>query len=96
MEFGIALGNLGLAMGGPVDPVAHADLVYAIAEAAEALGFDAVWAGDHLALPRTPTTPSNCASFYPPSRRWRCQSSGRLSVRRSMDGFYFARSSAFW
>jgi probable F420-dependent oxidoreductase len=57
VEIGIALGNLGLAMGGPVDPVAHADLVYAIADAAEAHGFAAVWAGDHLALPRAPTTP---------------------------------------
>jgi probable F420-dependent oxidoreductase len=44
-------------MGGPVDPVAHAALVYDIAEAADRLGFHAVWAGDHLALPRAPTTP---------------------------------------
>jgi len=57
MEIGVALGNLGLAMGRPVDPVVHAALVYAIADAAEAHGFDAVWAGDHLALPRRPSTP---------------------------------------
>ena len=57
MQIGVALGNLGLAMGGPIDPIDHADLVYDIADAAEALGFHSVWAGDHLALPRTPTTP---------------------------------------
>jgi alkanesulfonate monooxygenase SsuD/methylene tetrahydromethanopterin reductase-like flavin-dependent oxidoreductase (luciferase family) len=57
MHLGVALGNLGLAMGGPVEPTAHAALVYDVAEAAERLGFHSVWAGDHLALPRQPTTP---------------------------------------
>jgi len=57
VQIGVALGNLGLAMGGPVDPIDHASLVYDIADAAERLGFHSVWAGDHLALPRTPTTP---------------------------------------
>ena len=32
-------------------------LVYRIADEAERLGFHSVWAGDHLALPRAPTTP---------------------------------------
>jgi probable F420-dependent oxidoreductase len=57
MHLGVALGNLGLAMGGPVEATAHAELVYDLAEAAERLGFHSVWAGDHLALPREPTTP---------------------------------------
>lgn len=57
MKIGVALGNLGLAMSGPVDPVDHAALVYEIADAAERLGFHSVWAGDHIALPREPTTP---------------------------------------
>ena len=54
MEIGVALGSLGLAMGGPVEPAA---LVYARGDSAERLGFAAVWARDHLALPRRPTTP---------------------------------------
>ncbi len=53
----MALGNLGVNMDGPMEPRAHADLVYAIADAAERLGFHSVWAGDHLALPRRPSTP---------------------------------------
>jgi probable F420-dependent oxidoreductase len=57
VQVGVALGNLGLAMGGAVDPVAHAGLVYDIADAAERLGFHSVWVGDHLALPREPSTP---------------------------------------
>lgn len=57
MQIGVALGNLGLAMGGPVDPLDHASLVYEIAAAADRLGFHSVWAGDHVALPRDPTTP---------------------------------------
>ena len=57
MEIGVALGNLGLAMDGPAEPEEHAALVLAIGDAAESLGFAAVWAGDHLALPRRPTTP---------------------------------------
>lgn len=57
MKLGVALGNLGLAMGSSIDPLAHAALVYEIADMAEALGFHAVWAGDHLALPRVPSTP---------------------------------------
>jgi probable F420-dependent oxidoreductase len=57
MRLGVALGNLGLAMEGSIDPVAHARLVYDVAGAAERLGFHSVWAGDHLALPKEPTTP---------------------------------------
>jgi len=57
VRLGVALGNLGLAIGRPVGGVEHATLVYRIADEAEALGFHSVWAGDHLALPRAPTTP---------------------------------------
>ena len=57
MRLGVALGNLGLAIGRPIVAVEHATLVYRIADEAEALGFHSVWAGDHLALPRAPTTP---------------------------------------
>src|SRR3954447_2899966 len=57
VRLGVALGNLGLAMGRPIDGAEHAALVYRIADEAEALGFHSVWAGDHLALPRAPTTP---------------------------------------
>ena len=57
MNIGVALGNLGFAIGGPIDGAAHASTVYAIADAAEELGFHSVWAGDHLALPRDPSTP---------------------------------------
>jgi len=56
VRVGVALGNLGLAMGGAVEPAAHAALVYRLADEAERLGFHSVWAGDHLALPRSPTT----------------------------------------
>lgn len=57
MRLGVALGNLGLNMDGATDPIAHADLVYRLGDTADALGFHSVWAGDHLALPRKPTTP---------------------------------------
>jgi probable F420-dependent oxidoreductase len=57
VNIGVALGNLGFAIGGPIDGAAHASLVYAIADAAEELGFHSVWAGDHLALPVEPSTP---------------------------------------
>jgi probable F420-dependent oxidoreductase len=57
MQLGVALGNLGLARPGPIEPAEHAALVYRIGDAAERLGFHAVWAGDHLALPRRPGTP---------------------------------------
>jgi probable F420-dependent oxidoreductase len=57
VRLGVALGNLGLAAGRPLPGAEHAALVYRIAEAAEGLGFHSVWAGDHLALPRRPTTP---------------------------------------
>ena len=57
MRLGVALGNLGLAIGRPIDGAEHASLVYRIADEAERLGFHSVWAGDHLALPRAPTTP---------------------------------------
>jgi probable F420-dependent oxidoreductase len=57
MRLGVALGNLGLAAGRPLAGAEHAALVYRIADEAERLGFHSVWAGDHLALPRAPTTP---------------------------------------
>jgi probable F420-dependent oxidoreductase len=57
MNIGVALGNMGFSLGRPVDGAAHAALVYAIGDAAEELGFHSVWAGDHLALPRHPSTP---------------------------------------
>ena len=57
MRLGVALGNLALAAGRPLGGTEHAALVYRIADEAERLGFHSVWAGDHLALPRAPTTP---------------------------------------
>jgi probable F420-dependent oxidoreductase len=57
MRLGVALGNLGLAAGRPLPGAEHAALVYRIADEAERLGFHSVWAGDHLALPRAPSTP---------------------------------------
>jgi probable F420-dependent oxidoreductase len=57
MRLGVALGNLGLAAGRPLGGAEHAALVYRIADEAERLGFHSVWAGDHLALPRAPSTP---------------------------------------
>jgi probable F420-dependent oxidoreductase len=57
MRLGVALGNLGLFAGRPLAGEEHAALVYRVADGAERLGFYSVWAGDHLALPRTPTTP---------------------------------------
>jgi probable F420-dependent oxidoreductase len=57
MNIGVALGNLGFAIGRPIDGASHAALVYAVADTAEELGFHSVWAGDHLALPRQPSTP---------------------------------------
>ncbi len=57
MKLGVALGNLGLAIGRPIEAAEHGALVYRIADEAERLGFHSVWAGDHLALPRAPTTP---------------------------------------
>jgi probable F420-dependent oxidoreductase len=55
VHLGVALGNLGLALG-PIDPANHARLVYRIADEADGLGFHSVWAGDHLLLPRAPST----------------------------------------
>ena len=57
MHLGVALGNLGFAMGRPIDPSAHAALVYRVGDVAERLRFHSVWVGDHLALPHSPTTP---------------------------------------
>jgi probable F420-dependent oxidoreductase len=57
VNIGVALGNLGFAIGRPVDGASHAEIVYAVGGAAEELGFHSVWAGDHLALPREPSTP---------------------------------------
>ena len=59
VRIGVALGNVGLGLrdpaGRPTGPVEHARRCLEIAAAAEELGFDAVWAGDHLALPRQPS-----------------------------------------
>ncbi len=46
MEIGVALPNIG--------PLATRDAMFAIADAAERLGFDSLWVGDHLTLPRKP------------------------------------------
>ena len=69
MRIGVALGNIGLGLrrpgGEPIDPVEHARRCLEIAEAAEALGFHTVWAGDHLALPVLPTVSYPYASRAP-------------------------------
>lgn len=57
MNLGIAIGNLGFAMSPPMEPTAHADLCCQVAVEAERHGFHSVWVGDHLTLPRSPTTP---------------------------------------
>ena len=57
MHLGVAIGNLGFSIGAPLEPTAHAALVYRMADEAERLGFHSVWVGDHLALPRHPSTP---------------------------------------
>jgi len=57
MNLGVAVGNLGFSIGGLIGPEAHAALVYRLGDEAERLGFHSVWVGDHLALPRTPSTP---------------------------------------
>lgn len=57
MNVGVAVGNLGFSVGRLIGPEEHAALVYAVGEAAEALGFHSLWVGDHLALPRSPSTP---------------------------------------
>jgi probable F420-dependent oxidoreductase len=59
VRVGVALGNVGLGLrdseGRPIGAVEHARRCLEVAAAAEELGFDAVWAGDHLALPRQPS-----------------------------------------
>jgi len=57
MNLGVAVGNLGFSAGRLIEPEAHAALVYRLGDEAERLGFHSVWVGDHLALPRTPSTP---------------------------------------
>jgi probable F420-dependent oxidoreductase len=57
MNLGVAVGNLGFSIGRPIDPSAHAALVYRMGDEAERLGFHSVWVGDHLALPRNPSAP---------------------------------------
>jgi len=57
MNLGVAVGNLGFSIGRLIGPEAHAALVYRLGDEAERLGFHSVWVGDHLALPRTPSTP---------------------------------------
>ena len=57
MNIGVAVGNLGFSVGRLIGPEEHAGLVLAIGDAAEALGFHSVWVGDHLALPKDPSTP---------------------------------------
>ncbi|MCH8283169.1 MAG: LLM class F420-dependent oxidoreductase [Chloroflexi bacterium] len=56
LQVGVALPNLGFGMD-PSRPDLHRELVLAVAEQAEALGFDSVWVGDHLALPKHPQRP---------------------------------------
>ena len=63
MHIGVAVGNLGFSIGRLIDPLDHAALVYRIGDAAEELGFHSVWVGDHIALPRTPTTPYPYGGF---------------------------------
>jgi probable F420-dependent oxidoreductase len=57
MNLGVAVGNLGFSVGRLIGPEAHAALVYRLGDEAERLGFHSVWVGDHLALPRTASTP---------------------------------------
>lgn len=57
MRIGVALGNIGLALPASLRPEEHADLVLRLADEAERLGYHSVWVGDHLALPREPSTP---------------------------------------
>ena len=54
MEIGLALPNIG--------PQATPEVLFPLIDKAEELGFDTVWTGDHLALPRKPELP------YPYSR----------------------------
>lgn len=56
LQFGVALPNLGFGIS-PQESEKHRDLVLAAAEQAEALGYDSVWVGDHLALPKNPRLP---------------------------------------
>lgn len=46
MEIGVALPNIG--------PMATREAMFTIADEAERLGFDSLWVGDHIALPRKP------------------------------------------
>ena len=57
MKMGVAIGNLGFAMDGSIEPTAHAQLCCRIATEAERLGFHSVWVGDHVALPLVASTP---------------------------------------
>jgi len=57
MRIGVALGNIGLALPTSTRPEEHADLVLRLGDEAERLGYDSVWVGDHLALPREPSSP---------------------------------------
>ncbi|MGO8859950.1 MAG: TIGR03619 family F420-dependent LLM class oxidoreductase [Acidimicrobiales bacterium] len=57
MKLGVAIGNLGFAMDGSIEPTAHAQLCCRIATEAERLGFHSVWVGDHVALPLVASTP---------------------------------------
>ncbi|MEE9286046.1 MAG: LLM class F420-dependent oxidoreductase [Dehalococcoidia bacterium] len=67
LRFGVALPNLGFGLDAR-RARQHRDLVLAVAEQADALGFDSVWVGDHLALPTQPRRPypySTDGSFLP-------------------------------
>ncbi len=57
MRVAVAVGNMGFAFNAPPDPADHAARCLEIATTAEALGFHVVTFGDHLGLPRTPSTP---------------------------------------
>ena len=54
--FGVALHNLGFGLA-HVRPEDHRSIVLDAAVQAEELGFDSVWAGDHIALPQNPSKP---------------------------------------
>ncbi len=56
ITFGVSLRNMGFGNSG-ADPITHRDQVLAIAEQSDELGFDTVWAGDHLSLHTNPRAP---------------------------------------
>ena len=55
VEFGTSLGNLGFGLPASRRDEQAANII-AVAEYADRVGLGAIWLGDHLALPRTPST----------------------------------------